>query len=51
MVHTQSLAHFLARDAMLLREADEGLVLPSASTAYTALVRASVLQLALARAP
>ena len=53
VVNTQSLAHFLARDAMFLREAATvgAPVLPSAATAYTDLIVASVLQLALAGAP
>jgi hypothetical protein len=51
VVHTQSLAHFLARDAMFLRGEAEAPMLPSASTAYSALIGASVLQLAVAGAP
>jgi len=52
VVHTQSLAHFLARDAMFVQA--EGVVapvLPSVNTAYTSLIWASVLQLALNPVP
>lgn len=50
MVHTQSLSHFLARDQMFLQEAGPGTApapaLPSTSTTYKNIIRASVLQLA-----
>lgn len=48
VVHTQSLEHFLARDAMFVRA--EGVVapaLPTLSTAYSTIIWASVQQLAL----